>query len=69
MNTAKYWKKNNDLRVAESLVDLVEESHRSPKHKIFKRYKNPVSSAIEYNNILSSVKRSTNEIKENLKDT
>ena len=70
INTVKYWKKTNDLRVCDSLASLVEDKETSAnqKRKVFKKYQSPVMNAIEYNNILSNVRRTTIELRENLRE-
>ena len=67
MNNIKYWKKNQNLRVAESLVDLVEENSKSPSKKIFVKYKNPIINAVEHNKLLSNIRKQTEEMREKLR--
>jgi hypothetical protein len=67
-NTARYWKNNQKNRIAESFADLLEENSRSPKRKVFKKYKNPVSTAIDSNRTLNLVKRQTNDIREKIRN-
>jgi hypothetical protein len=67
LNTIMYWKKNNEFRTADSLVDLIEENQKSPKHRVFKKYKGPVPTAIDYNKLIRNVKKQTWETRENIR--
>ena len=66
-NTLGYWKKNQKNRVADSFADLIDESRNNSKIKVFKKYKGPVLSAIEYNKMLTNIKKQTNEKREKIK--
>lgn len=70
INSINYWKKSNKFGSNESLADLVDDRDTisNLKKKNNKKYQNPVISAIEYNYILSDIKKSTNELRENLKE-
>ena len=54
----KFWKKNNDYKMGETLFELVEES-KTNDSKHFKRYKNPVTAAADANNMIRDIKRNT----------
>ncbi len=63
-----YWKKNIDKQRAETLFELIEENQKSPRSKSIKRYRNPISSAIESNNIIRTIKKSTADIRDSIKE-
>jgi len=57
-----------DKQRAETLFELIEENNKSARAKSFNKYKNPISSAVENNNILRSIKKSTTDHRESLKE-
>ncbi len=63
-----YWKRNQNNRVAESFADLIDESSRGHSNKkVFKKYKNPVITSIDYNKMIGNIKRETMEMREKIK--
>lgn len=57
-----------DKQRAETLFELIEENQKSPKAKSINKYRNPIISAIESNNIIRTVKKSTADVRESLKE-
>ena len=57
-----------DKQRAETLFELIEENQKSPRAKSINKYKNPILSAIENNNIIRSIKKSTADVRESLKE-
>jgi len=57
-----------DRQRAETLFELIEENQKSPKGKSINKYKNPISSAIENNKIFRSIKISTADVRDSLKE-
>lgn len=53
---------------AETLFELIEENQKSPRGKSFNKYKNPILSAIDNNNVIRSIKKSTTDVRESLKE-
>ena len=67
-NTTLYWKKNMDKQRAETLFELIEENQKSQRSKSIKKYTNPIYSAIDTNNIIRTIKKSTADIRDSLKE-
>lgn len=57
-----------DKQRAETLFELIEENQKSPRAKSINKYKNPILSAIENNNIIRSIKKSTADVRDSLKE-
>jgi len=57
-----------DKHRAETLVELIEENQKSNISKSIKRYKNPIISAVENNNIIRLIQKSTFDVRESLKE-
>lgn len=57
-----------DKQRAETLFELIEENQKTPRSKTIKKYRNPISSAIENNNIIRAIKKSTADVRDGLKE-
>ena len=65
-NTMIFWKKNNEFKNTKTLFDLVEEDKDSDD-KNSKRYKGPVIAATESNALIRNLKRTTQDIRDNIR--
>lgn len=69
-NSSIFWKKNMDRQRAETFFDIIEENQKqkSLTLKKLKMYKNPIISAVETNNAIRTIKKTTQDIRENIKE-
>jgi len=57
-----------DRQRAETLYELIEDNQKMPRAKSTRRYNNPIKTALENNNIIRNIKKTTCDIRESLKE-
>jgi hypothetical protein len=57
-----------DKQGAESLIELIEENHKTPRSKTTRKYISPLIWAMDNTNVIRSIKKSNTDVRENLKE-